>query len=150
MFARKECLSVLVVLTAFAVGCGGSGEDPRGQRVAVWGTVTMDGEPLPGGRIVFESNQGSGQVKAIATIANGEFEFDARNGPLAGKATVRIFSREPELEEFDAALQGDAKAAEMIELGTIPPRYNSESQLQAEIVSDGGESKPLSFELTSE
>ena len=150
MFTARKCPVFLAVVTAFAAGCGDSGEDPRGERVAVSGTVTLDGEPLPSGRIVFETTQGSGEVKATATITNGKFEFDDRNGPLAGTATVRIFAKEPELEEFEAVLQGDAKATEQIALGTIPPRYNSQSQLQAEIADDGGVIEPLTFELTSE
>ncbi len=148
MFTERSSSFAVVIAAMFAVGCGGAGDDPRGQRVPVKGTVTLDGAPLSAGRIILETNQGEGEVKAVAMIENGEFEFTEMNGPLPGAATVRVFAREPELEELEAARRGDSEASKKLAVTPIPPRYNSQSQIQAEISGDG-EMPPLSFALTT-
>ncbi len=136
---------LLLMLFTNAVGCGGV-EDPRGQRVAVSGTVTLDGEPLPAGTIRLASNQGNGAVKARAQISDGVFTFSEENGPLSGDVRVEIFSPTMELEQYDAARAGQDSGFEPV---FVPPRYNLNSQLTASI-EPAGSDQSLTFELKSE
>jgi len=133
------------MLFSVATVCGGV-EDPRGQRVAVSGTVTFDGKPLPAGSIRLASDQGSGVVKARASISDGAFSFNEENGPLAGEVRVEIFPPTMELEQFDAARAGEDSGFKPV---YVPPRYNQNSQLTANIEPNGSD-QSLTFELTSE
>ncbi|MEM9353116.1 MAG: hypothetical protein AAGA92_08890, partial [Planctomycetota bacterium] len=87
---RCELLRGVAVVLAGCLLVGLAGcRDPTG-RQQVTGTVTLDGDPLPEGRI---------SLRPLATgpsaggkIVEGQFEIDRTKGPLPGAYTVSIQS----------------------------------------------------------
>jgi hypothetical protein len=55
----------------------------------VTGTVTLDGQPVVGGTIVFVPTE-KGKIKAGGTVTDGTYEIPAKFGPYPGDHTVEI------------------------------------------------------------
>ena len=146
MFKANLCWVVLAVVSVSLSGCGAK-VDERGQRVGVSGKVTMDGQPLTRGRIVFISDEGAGAIKATALIENGTYAIDEKRGPLACGARVEIHPELLELGELEAARDGDRFKKIDIRPIVIPHRYNTRSELTAQISRDG--ENAFNFELAS-
>jgi hypothetical protein len=146
---NRRCLTLLALLCLVlpAVGCGASSGDSRGQRVAVTGNVTLDGNPLSQARILFISNAGGGTVKATALVEDGKFAMDATHGPLAGTARVEIHPELIELDQLEAERQDNPRQRVDPRPLTIPSRYNSATELAA-VVSHSEENQ-FTFELSS-
>ncbi len=76
-------------------------------RAAVSGTVLLDGKPLDGIEIVFESDPvpPSNRIRAVyATIREGHYVIDAADGPAVGKAMVRLLDIPESREQMEAEL----------------------------------------------
>jgi len=127
---------IVLSLIGIVCGCGAAAGDERGQRVADSGTVTLNGEPLEAGRIMFVSDQGDGVVRAAAMIQDGAFEFEDSHGPLIGQTRVEIRPVEMELEELEAALHDRPNTPIHLVKTYIPPQYNSQSNLTANVTDD--------------
>jgi hypothetical protein len=117
-------------LTLFLAGC--SGGDDFGL-VDGYGTITLDGKPLAGARVVFE-RRGAYSTSATRgrTDAGGKYILrlvDRYKGTVKGRQTVRITLADDAGEE------------------PIPARYNKNSKLIVEVVEGGA---PYDFDLTSE
>lgn len=136
----------LTIVSVLLSGCGAE-VDQRGQRVGVSGQVMIDGQPLTKGRIVFVSDDGAGAVKATALIENGTYAIDKKQGPLASNARVEIHSELLELGELEVARGGDRFMKIDIRPIVIPHRYNTRSELTAQISKTG--ENAFNFELTS-
>ncbi|APZ96510.1 hypothetical protein [Fuerstiella marisgermanici] len=130
------------------LGFGDAREDSRGVRVAVDGSVTLNGELLPAGRIIFITDQGDGQVKAAAEIVNGWYSFTDQNGPLKGEARVEIHPVGLELEQFEATRDGNVRKRIDVTPMDIPTKYNVRSKLTATISADSTENY-VNFELAT-
>lgn len=141
-------LAISMGLLSVLSGCGDASVDGRGQRVAVAGTVLLDGSPLSRARILFVSDEGAGAIKASALIDEGTFAIDAGHGPLAGTARVEIHPELIELEELESIRGGDHRQHVEAQTVSIPARYNHASELTA-TVSANGENE-FTFELTSQ
>ena len=74
------------ILTLATIGCGGS-EDDLG-RVAVSGTVSVDGSPLATGTLSFVP-KGDGPACG-AGVVDGVFEITHDKGPIPGEYDVRL------------------------------------------------------------
>jgi hypothetical protein len=122
-------LLLAIVLLAVALGCGGS---DRPDLAEVEGTVTLDGAPLPGARIEFKPAQG--KISSATTGENGHYELvylrDIK-GAVPGKHTVTITT-----------------ASEHQPGERLPPRYNRETELTAEV--KPGETNEIPFALESQ
>ena len=104
----------------------------------VSGTITMDGQPLAGALVVFESDDR--RTSTGRTDGNGDYilQFNpSKSGVLPGKKTVRISTGMAESEE---------ETTPGIE--TIPARYNTQSELTVEV--EPNASHTFDFALTSE
>ena len=86
MNARFLILSFLIL----AYGCSGS--DLSYDKAAVHGTVTVNGEPLSSGKIRFIPLVDTVSKLTVADIVDGNYEFDAENGPGVGEHRVEIIS----------------------------------------------------------
>jgi hypothetical protein len=89
---RPNLVSILVsiffVLVAVsATGCGG-GNDL--ERVAVSGSVTIDGISARHGIIRFMPSEGTEGPVANTTISDGQFNIPRAQGPVAGNYEVRV------------------------------------------------------------
>lgn len=139
----RRCLAYGTLLLALAVapGCG-SGDSLN--RQAVSGTVTLDGQPLDQGTIEFVPTDAQGLLSG-SLITSGNFAVPADKGLPPGKYTVRISSAEATggpAAPSGADLDNSQPAKER-----IPAKYNSESELTAE-VTDGG-ANTFTFDLKS-
>lgn len=87
---RASAVCAMIVLPA--VGCG-----PRGlPRYSLEGTVTFEGKPVPGGKVILEpdfaaGNRGPG---AYCEITNGRFTTPAGRGHVGGAHRVRVMGFE--------------------------------------------------------
>src|SRR5262249_28505931 len=71
---RLACARALIVLAA---GCSGPA-DPAAAKVAVKGTVTLNGKPMPEGEISFDL--GRGQPPVVLPIKDGSFSGEVFGG----------------------------------------------------------------------
>ncbi|NLF71159.1 MAG: hypothetical protein GX575_19180 [Candidatus Anammoximicrobium sp.] len=99
--------------------------------------MTFDGQPIAEGRILFRGT-GSDPRAFSAEIKNGQYQMEA----LAGKMRVEITASRPVPGKFDESNPGEkVPVGEMY----IPARYNSQSELTAEVTAGKNE---LNFDLT--
>lgn len=133
----------------FLVGCGG----PAGpQRVAVKGTIQVNGEPLKAGRITFQPTADSKGPSASATVTDGSYQFDASTGPVVGKNKVQIVSLpDPGFELDDEAAYAQAaeqkKGRPVLPREIIPPEYNTHSTQVVNVTPNG--EKTFDFQINS-
>jgi hypothetical protein len=120
----------LVLLGAIVAGCSGGDELPRQE---VSGTIRLGGEPLPSGFINFEPSAGQA-TGGGAVITDGSYSLPRDTGLVPGAYRISISS-----PSNAGGPGGDApgSAGSMMQEG-IPARYNSQSELTAE-VTDGGD-----------
>jgi hypothetical protein len=128
---------VAAVATLLAAGCGGGGGvDP----VPVEGVVTLDGSPLEGATVLFRPADGRPSIGT--TDAEGRYRLrytSERTGAVPGRHTVSITMLD---EDSAAAAIGTKKKPQE----PIPSRYNSQTELTAEVV---GSKTTLDFALLS-
>lgn len=140
---RLAC-AVLPLMVLFACGP----ENPLGRR-AVTGRIMLDGSPLKSGHIQFVPLE-SGGVAAGAMIHKGEYRFEKLRGLPPGKYRVQIFSPVTASESAAQSPPSDGppglasdvapnmpRAALRTGIERIPSRYNSASELTAEITAAG-------------
>lgn len=85
MSIKKSCVPFFVLLMLLAVGCS--------QPNRVVGTVSLDGEPLPAGRVTFLCD-GEGRPAISGKIdANGGYAIE---NPPIGRARVAVQTFKPE------------------------------------------------------
>lgn len=129
------------------IGCT-TDPDPRGERVAVNGTVLLDGNPVQQAQILFISDRGSGKVRAVGQVEAGTFVLDQSHGPLPGSNRVEIRPLTMELEAFEAKQKSDLQKQVSPLLVEIPARFNSKSELTADVSTDSVKNV-FEFDLTS-
>ena len=115
-------------LVALLVGCG------REPRVPLDGTVTLNGRPLEKGYIHFSPLAGTDGPSAGANIVDGKFTVPGHGGPFAGKFRVEITAADLTGRKVPNR-SGTAMVDEYVQ--ALPARYNTESQLQADITAHG-------------
>jgi hypothetical protein len=116
---------VLVVLSIG--GCGGGGG-----RQAIEGSVTLDGKPMEKGQITFVPQGDTKGPTAGAEVVGGKFAIAAVGGPFWGKFRVEITASRPGGRKVPDRMTGRlVDAYEQF----IPARYNTESQLIADVKS---------------
>jgi hypothetical protein len=119
------CCLVAVVLG----GCGGSG--PR--RAPVAGKVTIGGQPLAKGRILFIPEAPNAGPATSAAIVGGAYQIPQAEGAVIGRNRVEVEA------EWNLGFAIDDEAAYAKRGGRplppnpIPPQYNRESTLVADI-----------------
>ena len=123
-----------LLLIALA-GCGG------GDRRAVEGTVTLDGQPLEGGEIVFRPIDNTEGPSAGSDIADGRFAIASQDVPFVGEYRVEIRAWRPTGRRLDP------DSGEMVTFSEqfLPPRYNERSELRETVAPDGPNS--FTFEI---
>jgi hypothetical protein len=126
-------------ILVFACGllCAGCGGDGYGERYAISGEVTLDGQPLDEGRILLTPLDATANAPgATGTIAAGRYVIPAEAGPGLGKYRVMIHRDRKtgrQVPNYDGA-EGDMQE-EIVE--SIPAAYNTRSTLEADVAGDG-------------
>jgi len=141
MLINQRFLPVLAcaVCLSLIVGCG----RPSGpRRVAVRGAILFDDRPLKAGRIKFTPIETSKGPTSVATVTDGFYDFDARNGPVVGKHKVQIESIvEPgfELDDEGAYAQRAKQqtGAPVLPPQPIPPEFNERTTLTVNVSPEG-------------
>lgn len=108
-------------------GCGGSSG-----RQSIEGTVTLDGKPLEKGQITFVPEADSGGPTAGAGIEDGKFAIPASRGAFIGKFRVKITASRLSSRKV-LGINGKL-VDEYVQF--LPRKYNSESQLTADMKAD--------------
>ncbi len=124
-------LSMFLLLGAICAaaftGCGGHARDP------VHGTVTIDGQPLADGQIVFTPKPGTASPTAGATIKDGSYKVNTTNEKFLGAFRVEITASRPTGRQVKGP-RGES-SDEMANY--IPARFNTASELSAEVTASG-------------
>ena len=119
----------LLSITAAAAGCGNSGPT----RAPIRGKVTVAGQPLAAGRILFTPISPNQGPATSAVVTAGEYEIPEEDGPVVGANRVEV---EAELN-LGFAIDDEAAFAKRggkpLPPNPIPPRFNRESQLVVEV-----------------
>lgn len=132
---RADLAAGALATLMLATGCGDTSASVT--RVSVSGTVTLDGQPLSAGAIVFHGasspTTGGDAVIAFGFVENGWYEIDADSGPAVGPARVE-FRPKPlqrgELEDaVDEAAGSSRQRSPKTTVVAIPDKYGERSIL---------------------
>ena len=129
LFGARWVWMAAAFLPFAAIGCGG-GPSP----VGVTGEVTLDGQPLPSGMVVFEPAVGSDGQRRDANIAAGRFALPDDQGMLPGQefqVVLKAF-RQTGRKYLNADMGSSADEMEQY----LPKQYNSSSTLHVTISPD--------------
>jgi hypothetical protein len=132
-------VAIVALVVAGAAGCGG-GPD----RLGVAGQVTLDGQPLPDGEIVFRPTATTQGPSVAGSIENGAYDIADERGPVAGSYAVTITAERKTGRKIKADILGNATTDQYEQY--LPARYNDKTELTAEIAESRDD---LDFELTS-
>ena len=141
--ARWTNLGLAMLLT----GCGNVVRTDYAQLglVQVWGTVTLDGQPLVGGIVEFVSPDQSYSIGKTDDRGRYEMMFNSeQKGVPPGPKVVRVSSSGSLVAEDSSPVEGAAVSVSSREL--VLACYNADSQLTVVIV---GRSQRVDFELHS-
>jgi hypothetical protein len=132
---HHNCRLLMLAAMSLAVLLGCS----QAKRMAIEGTVTLDGQPLEKGSIAFRPLPGTTGPTAGAAIVRGKFVISPSGGPFAGSFVVEISNVRPTGRKVEGPR---GLVDEHLEF--LPARYNAQSELRAEVKTDG----PNSFEFS--
>lgn len=127
-FQKAHTALVILALSLFvlATGCGDGGPP----RAAVEGTVSFDGAPVDGGRIMFIPTDKKG-VPANAEITAGKYALPEAKGPSIGTHKVEIVWYKKTGREIDNPSDPGNKMEEKEQL--LPKKYNKNSAMREEV-----------------
>lgn len=134
---RRWDVLLLTVALGLCAGCGGGVDRKDGLKVS--GTVTLDGVPLPSGRILFRQTTGEQQAFS-GEIVDGAYLVQTAPGDMR----VEIVASRPVPGKFDNSNGTPEPVGEMY----IPAKYNAESELTVLVKTDGNNRFP--FELSAQ
>jgi hypothetical protein len=140
---RCRPAAALLISAVVIVGCSVDSSVSRDTlpRVAVSGTVTLDGAPLTEGVIQFNPAPGTEGPPTAGEIREGKYSIEKPLGPVPGKYKVTISGRPPARINEGEAPGGAPK----LRPETVPARYNTASQLESDVPAGG--SSTLDFPL---
>ena len=130
------------ILGLGTVGCTDSSDVETLPRVAVQGVITLDGKPLPEGKLQFMPDSSNPGVITVGEITDGKFSIDRANGPVPGKYRVMV-SSVPVFKVKPGENPGGAPPKAGSE--TIPKWYTTAT---SKLVADVDSGSPQSFEFT--
>lgn len=142
--AGPACVLVLVSALWSVGGCGGSAQ-PRGTAA---GTVTIDGEPLGGGTIVFE-NVSSGLAVTGGIAQDGSYTMRTHQGDGLPVGSYRIAVT----PQIVAATDENPLASESLIASSpspstvIPLEYQSTTSSALRVQVNEGRNPPFNFDL---
>ena len=111
------------------VGCNSEPE-----RLAVSGSVSLDGKAVSNCILVFQSvGEERSQLSATAVVSEGKFVVSRPNGLVAGEYGVVFTEVQPDLEDYEAARSAGAKNA--LNKKFIPAKYTVANELRIKVAS---------------
>lgn len=133
----KPCLLSLGLICSFVLfTCGCDSGDERAVTYIVSGEITLDGEPIPAGEVVFRSTSTTERSYA-GPITDGRYSFASSPGVKRVEISV--------MEVVEGAVgqpgtPGDPVGPEnpaQVYQESVPPRYNANSTLTARVTPEG-------------
>ncbi len=132
----------LILVSVCSAGCGAAGR-PEEKTYPVSGTVTLDESPLPEGEILFKDTS-TGSVHLIP-IKDGKYQGRAS----AGTKRVEIYAYKMEIDPVAKEMYG--AEAQPTKVNYLPPKYNQESNLTANVEATTDPAKnTFNFQVTSQ
>ncbi len=134
MLKLKSPLVPWYIIPLLLAGCAAADGYAELGLVNVTGEVTLDGSPLAGARVVFESEGGGGSEGVTDSAGKFRLLYDSEHPgctPGLKKVRITLASANEEGADPDAAAGGSAEGASAIE--SIPAIYNRDSGLKAEV-----------------
>jgi hypothetical protein len=128
---RALWLCSIVPLLA-AAGCA----DPYAGMTEITGRVTLKGEPLKDGSIIFEPLEKQG-TQSGCQIIHGDYKVPRQNGLKPGKYRVRITAgdgKTPAREEEAGAPGGSTN---IVSWDLVPEDWNTKSKQEVEVKAGG-------------
>ena len=123
----------VAVAVCCVAGCGG------GDLGRVSGTVTLDGQPLADALVSFYPEDGRPSMGTTDADGNYDLSFTPTEaGAMIGNHIVRITV---------AQVEGEGEEGGRLPKETIPAKYNSKSELKAEV--KPGKNRNVNFDLSS-
>ena len=119
---------LFAALATIVNGCGQAGP----VRAPVQGKITVGGQPLTGGRILFTPMAPNSGPTVSARIASGEYQLSKAAGPVVGQNRVEV---EADLD-LGFALDDEAayaKRGKPLPPNPVPPEFNVKSTLLTEV-----------------
>jgi hypothetical protein len=141
---RRRTIWFALILVSCS-GCWQSGD--KYDRLPISGTVTLDGQPLAAGYLIFEPMNGQ-PTQSGGMIGQGKFDVPRKSGPIAGKYSVAIFSgAEAPVGNFAPGTPEAESAVKKVTGERVPPRYNINTTLTVDVKQ--GDPNVFAFELSS-
>ena len=139
---RVFAVVLLGLSTAGWVGCGGG----SGLDVApVTGKVTLDKQPLANARVLFSHTS----MRESVGVTDDKGQYTLKSGPyasaLVGSHKVKITTAREAVTEHSET-EGYKTVQEAV-AEKLPPKYNTESELKAEVKAGGN---TIDFALSSQ
>ena len=142
---NSRIIAIAAILGVLISTPGCDGATDKFARQAVYGTVTVDGQPLAKGSISFDPDVKPDQKEVVsggAVITNGSYSIDKAEGLTPGKYRVSIMS----LPEDPPLAPGQAPGAPTKPSKPaipIPDQYNAKTTLSIEVTAGGKNSFPF-------
>jgi hypothetical protein len=123
---------MLLLAALILTGCS----DPYAGRMALSGSVTLEGQPLDGASISFEPMDKGVETRAGGEVKNGRFTIPRESGLKPGKYLVRLTAgdgKTPANEEAGAP----GGSTNIISVDRIPEDWNVNSKQEVDVKADG-------------
>jgi hypothetical protein len=124
---RTAALLSLAALTV--AGCSDSGP----ARAPIQGLVTLGGQPLAAGRILFTPAAPNQGPATSARIVNGEYELPSEEGPIVGTNRIQI---EADLDlgfALDDEQAFARRGGKPLPPNPVPPEFNANSTIVVDV-----------------
>ena len=110
------------------LGCGSRDNT----RASIAGNVTLDGQRVEQGAIVFLPIEGTRGIAVGGEIRNGQYTLTAAKGPAIGRNRVEIRVTQKTGKMIPKGLGGTGKMVEE-QVEAVAPQFNLESKLVFEV-----------------
>ncbi len=137
---RRRVCAVSIALLLLG-GCG-----RHGNHAAVDGQVTLDGEPLAQGSILFVPMEGTQGVPTGADIKAGHYRLPITKGPAVGWNRVEITAVRPSGKMAADPMGLPGQQREMY-VSAVAARFNTNSMLKIEVTPGDN---TANFDVTAE
>ena len=123
---------LLAPLALLLSGCQDSGP----ARAPIQGRVTVGGQPLAAGRILFKPIAPTEGPVTSAAVVDGWYALTEENGPIIGKHRVELEAELPLGFALDDEQAFARRGGKRLPANPIPPRFNRDSILKVEVVAE--------------
>ena len=127
-----QALLASAACCVFAAGCQDAGPD----RAPIAGRVTVGGEPLAAGRILFKPIAPTEGPVTSAAIVDGAYRLSEEQGPIVGKHRVELEAELPLGFALDDEQAFAKRGGKRLPPNPIPPQFNRQSTLRVEVLAE--------------